>query len=79
MEYIKSLLSKKLLKYFRTVNECKYKSNSKILQLLHVIPKLFDFFFFLNRILLLSMKSVTFPVLHKTLKTFLHLHTSLKT
>ena len=40
--------------------------------------KLIEIFFF-NRILLLNMKSVTFPVLHKTLKTFLHLHTSLKT
>lgn len=51
MERIKSLLSKKLLKYFRTVNECKYKSNSKILQLLHVIPKLFNFFFFEQNII----------------------------
>lgn len=46
--------------------------------LLHGIPELIEIFFF-NRILLLNMKSVTFPVLHKTLKTFLHLHTSLKT
>lgn len=78
MGFIKSLL-KTFLKYFGTVDQRRCESKPvPFMALLNLIPKLIDFFF-LNRILLLNMKSVTFPVLHKTPKTFLRLRTSLKT
>lgn len=79
MGCIKSPLSRTFLNYFGTADQHKCESNSTpFTALLNLILKLIENIF-LNRILLPNMKSVTFPVLHKTLKTFLRLRTSLKT